>query len=306
MRRPLNAILVASGAVLALLAPAPSLVGAVSAHPPDRTPEVATSHSAGATTGVATRSRARYIPTGWPSKKNTGASGDPATRGAITITQDGATLKNVRVKGQVTVRADNVTISNVYVDTDHFYGIVTYGKNTRILHTTVTGDPPTTMAGVAALSGGTFVAKRIKVRRAEDGVRLSSDCVLKHSLIHRLQGSSSSHFDSVTADGSTGWRIVHNSILNQHALTAAVWVGDPRYGPSAGLLKRNYIAGGGYSIYGGPGAGDGIRVVDNVFSTRFYAKSGYYGVVIKWDPRGNTWQGNTWIDGPRKGRSITP
>ena len=90
----------------------------------------------------------------------------------------------------------------------------------------------------------------------------------------------------MTADGGyRNWRVVHNTILNPHGQTGAVWVGDERYGPSEGVLRDNFIAGGGYAIYGGPGIGNGIHAVDNVFSTRYFPRSGHWGVSTRWDPR---------------------
>lgn len=241
----------------------------------------------------------------WPNAKNTGAHGELREISSRTISNDGAVLKNVRVTGQLTIRGDNVSLENVYVRTDGDYGILVWGSNARIRKTTIEG-MGSTLAGLAAYEGGSFNARRIEVFGTEDGVRLADNCVLARSYIHGLSGSSESHFDSVTADGYQGWRIVGNTILNQHDQTAAVWVGDPRYEPSSGLLQGNLIAGGGYSIYGGTGTGSGIRVLDNAFSTRYHSRSGYYGVVAHWSWANNEWQGNTWADGPRAGTRARP
>ena len=126
-----------------------------------------------------------------------------------------------------------------------------------ILHSTIVGRSPNTLAGIAATEQGTVLASAVRVSGSEDGVRLTSSSVLRDSMVYGLAGDSSSHFDAVTADGYRGWRIIHNTILNRHDLVGAVWVGDSRYGPSAGLLSGNYIAGGGYSIYSGTGAAPG-------------------------------------------------
>ena len=242
---------------------------------------------------------------GWPNADNTGATGNLTTISGRTITTNGTTLENVMVKGQLTIKADNVTLRNVHVKTDSYYGVLTYGRNTLIEDATIEGKVGTT-AGLAAYEKGQFVARRLNVFNTEDGVRLADNCKLYDSFVHDLVGSSEAHFDSVTADMYTGWEIVHNTILNQHSWTAAVWIADPRYEPSAGLLKNNFIAGGGYTIYAGPSTGDGLHVVNNVFSTRYFAKSGYWGIAYKWDGTGNTWSGNVWADGPKAGQPVTP
>ena len=245
--------------------------------------------------------------TSWPNEENTGATGPYRVIQGRTLTRDGAVLENVQIEGTLTIRANNVTLRNVLVRANSYYGILIYGTGTVIEDSTVTGTNPDTMAGIAAIEGGTFTASRIEVVGVEDGVRLADDCVLRDSLIHGLAGDPTSHFDGATADGGfRRWRIIHNTILNPHDQTAAVWVGDARYGPSEGELRDNYLAGGGYSIYAGPGIGKGIRVVDNVFSTRYYPRSGYWGVSSRWEPEGNTWTGNTWVDGPDSGSPVLP
>jgi len=110
----------------------------------------------------------------------------------------------------------------------------------------------------------------------------------------------------VTADGGTGWSITHNTLVNDFAQTAVVWVGDPRYGPSSGELIGNMLVGGGYTIYGGPGGGAGIRVEDNAFSARVWRNGGYWGPVTGWIPEGNVWTGNVWADGPHEGEPVQP
>lgn len=248
----------------------------------------------------------RLVPRGWPNRATTGARGELRSVGNRTVTRDGAVLQDMEIRGTLTIRADDVTVRNVRVLADSYYGIITYGDDTVIENTTVTGVNDRVMAGIAAIEGG-MSAVRVKVSRVEDGVRLGDNSVLRRSLIFDLRGDPDSHFDGVTADGGfVGWRIIGNAILNPHSQTAAVWVGDERYGPSEGVLSGNFIAGGGYSIYAGPGTGAGIRVVDNVFSTRYFPRSGYWGVSTRWEHRGNTWSDNTWYDGRRKGRRIRP
>lgn len=283
------ALAMSAVAVASAVVPAP----AVDARP---APAVRAAHAA----------PAKLVPVGWPNRRSTGASGELREISGREITKDGTVLENVLVHGQLTIRANNVVIRNVFVDSDEFYGILVYGSRALIERSTIRGTAGSTLAGLAATAGGSFVARRIEVTGTEDGVRLASNCVLRGSLVHQLAGTASSHYDSVTADGYTGWRIIHNTILNQHGQTASVWVGDPRYSPSAGVLRNNYIAGGGYSIYAGPGTKAGIRVIDNVFSTRYYPRSGYYGAVVEWSRSGNTWTGNRWIDGARQGRSVNP
>jgi hypothetical protein len=241
----------------------------------------------------------------WPGPDDTGATGPLRRVGDRVVERPGAVLEDLEVNGTLTVLADDVTIRNVLVRPSSYYGILVHGRDVRIEDTTVEGTSLQTMAGIAA-EGGSFVATRVEVTGVEDGVRLGDDCVLTDSLVHDLRGDRDSHFDAVTADGYTGWRIVHNTILNAHAQTGALWVGDARYGPTEGEVRDNLLAGGGYTVYAGPGTGRGIRMVDNAFSTRYHRTSGRWGVSTGWEPAGNTWQGNYWADGPREGQPVLP
>jgi hypothetical protein len=221
------------------------------------------------------------------------------------VERRGAVLEDLEVHGTLTVLADDVTIRNVLVRPTSYYGILVQGRDVLIEDTTVAGTTLGHMAGLAA-EGGSFVATRIEVTGVEDGVRLADDCVLTDSYVHGLEGDRDSHFDAVTADGATGWRIEHNTILNPHPQTGAVWVGDARYGPSEGEVRDNLLAGGGYTVYAGPGTGAGIRVTGNAFSTRYHRRSGHWGPSTGWEPEGNTWQDNYWQDGPRAGQPVRP
>lgn len=261
-----------------------------------------------ATLKEAASQRAAYaVPRGWPNKGNTGHTSAPQrTIGSREILRDGTVIKNVRITGQLTIKANNVRLHNVHVKTNGSYGVLIYGRGTKITDSTIEGTPGDTLAGIAAYDNGTVDARRIEVFHVEDGVRLADDSVLQDSYIHTLRGHSGSHYDAVTADGWTGWRIAHNTILNRNPQTAAVWVGDNRYDASAGVLARNYLAGGGFSIYSGHGTKMGIRVRYNLFSTRYYARSGSFGIAYEWERSGNTWTGNKWVDGPRRGRLVSP
>jgi hypothetical protein len=269
-------------------------------------PSAAAGVSAQGTTSAGA-ARTAPIPKGFPRIRTTGAHGRLRAMSGRTVTRRGVVIANRVVTGQLTIKADDVTLRNVVVRTNDTYGVLVHGRRAHLLHTTVVGRAPNTLAGIAATDGASFVARAVRVRGSEDGVRLTSGSVLRDSMVYGLAGDSSSHFDGVTADGYTGWRVQHNTILNRHDLVGAVWVGDSRFGPSAGLLANNYLAGGGYTVYAGTGvAGSGIRVVGNRFSTRFFPDSGYWGVVYDWRSANNTWSGNTWADGPRRGRTVTP
>jgi hypothetical protein len=242
---------------------------------------------------------------GFPDASNTGARGTLSRREGGTITTNGTVIQNALITSQLTVRADNVVLRNVTIQSDDLYGLLSYGTNTVIEDATIIGTAGDTLAGIAAYDGS-LTARRVDVSGSEDGVRLTDNSVLADSYVHGLAGTSSSHYDGVTADGYRGWTISHNTIINDYGQTAAVWIGDPRYAPSEGVLANNYLAGGGYAVYAGPGTGAGLRVTGNVFSTLIHARGGYWGPITSWSNAGNTWSGNTWSGGSLAGAAVTP
>jgi hypothetical protein len=288
--------------------PTPSTAPTLSPAPTAGTPTPTPTPQPTATTGSPGPTSAPNLPaaTSFPNASNTGAKGNLTNRAGGTITSNGTVIANARINGQLTIRGDNVVLRNVHLTSASHYGILIYGKGTVIEDSTIVGTAPNTLAAIAAYEGGTVSARRIDVSGSEDGVRLANNSLLQDSYVHGLAGDSGSHYDAVTADGHRGWRIVHNTIINDHGQTAAVWIGDPRHAPSEGVLQDNWLQGGGYTIYAGPGTGAGLRVTGNVFSTKGYARSGYWGPVTGWVSAGNTWTGNLWADGPNAGKAVGP
>lgn len=241
---------------------------------------------------------------GYPDASTTGARGTLTEARATTITQDGTVLTGLDISGTVSIDADDVVLRNVRVTSSSWYAVVVRGRNALIEDSTLVGDFDG-VASIAAENGGHYVARRINAYGAPVGVWLSNNSKLYDSYVHDLAHRPGAHNDSVLADGFTGWEVAHNTILNDLDQTSCIWVGMDGH-PSQGVVRGNLIAGGGYPVYGGPGTGSGIKVVDNAFSTRYFPRSGYWGVSANWQSPGNTWSGNVWADGPQVGAPILP
>jgi len=242
----------------------------------------------------------------FPNASSTGYSGTLTdSPGSMSIGTDSTTISDLHITGRVTVNADNVTIKNCFVDNPgDYYVVMVYGTNCTIEDCELLGDD-SAQCSLVAESGATFTARRVNAHGCQDGITMNNDCGLYDSYIHDLSGDSSSHNDGVNADGYTGWTVDHCTILNDRTQTSCIWVGDPRNGASAGYLTNCLLAGGGYSVYAGPGTSDGIHVTGNQFSTRFFANGGYYGPVTSWEDTNNVWSDNTWADGPNAGQPVS-
>ena len=96
-----------------------------------------------------------------------------------------------------------------------------------------------------------------------------------------------------------GIKLIHNTFLNSHDQTSAIALFQDFGVPTNVLVQGNYLAGGGYTVYGGAGSkGTPTNIVfkDNTFGRDFYPQAGSYGPVAYWNSTGtgNTWIGNVW------------
>ena len=149
------------------------------------------------------------------------------------------------------------------------------------------------------LRGRGGIVYRSRVSRAIDGIHVSgSDTHVIESLIDDLVFYDGAHNDGVQMLGQVaGVELVRNRIMNRNPQTSAVSL------TGRGLVVAgNYLAGGGYALYGGskgdasgsPPASD-VSVLGNVFGRDYFTRSGHFGTVAYWDRRGghaNVWSGN--------------
>jgi hypothetical protein len=241
---------------------------------------------------------------GFPNASTTGAHGRlRVVSGDRTISRDGAVLKDVEIRGSLSITADDVVVRNVKVVSDDFWPVRVTGQDVRLVRSTFVGGP-----GSQASLSGTFVGRRLNLHGAGDGVKMSSNSSLTDSYIHDLAEFEGAHNDGIEATDAVNARIVHNTILVSTGQTSAIMLSEYGSTPDSNVLvKGNLLGGGGFSLYGGaPDTARGHVVVDNLFTTRFFPRSGYYGPVAYWSPEGNTWENNRWADGDRASRLVHP
>lgn len=111
------------------------------------------------------------------------------------------------------------------------------------------------------------------------------------------------HLDGIqVGGGDSGFRILRNKIILDADQTGAIslfqdWGVDTDF-----VIDSNYLAGGGYTFYGGAGGfghSTGIVFTNNVFGREVWPESGYWGPVAYWDRdgAGNVWSNNRFADG---------
>ncbi len=244
-------------------------------------------------------------PGGFPTAATTGPSGALTPSGSITVTTSGTVLQDLDVTGIIYIApgVSNVTIKNVRVrSSTTLYLIDDRGTNLTIQDSELTGTGFPAPTDAVNLSFGTLTLTRDDISVVRNGVNLSGPALIQDCYFHGIVQNPSSHNEDIYIGAGGNVRIVHNTLLNGLAQTAAVFIKSD-FGPiNDVLLQNNLMAGGGYVVYGGGagphGTATNVRATGNTISRTFFPNGGLYGPRASWptDP-GSQWTGNVWDDG---------
>ncbi|WNI14418.1 hypothetical protein [Actinacidiphila sp. ITFR-21] len=256
---------------------------------------------------------------GFPDAATTGPrlSMKPHRTGAMSVRTDGMVISRWDITGSLDIYADNVTIIDSRITSDNWWGVNLRSgySGLRILHTTITAVP-----GKGPDNGGVDYGvsnmgdSSIEVGWCDISVFGNSLSMgqgnLHDNYVHditpfRNQGGEWQHTDPVISDGGNSGELIirHNTLLNNTPVDQGA-SGSIGLFADTGAVKNvtvdgNLLAGGAYALYGGGQGSSGIKVTNNVFSTRFHPNSGAYGAVAAWDAggAGNEWSNNKMSDG---------
>jgi hypothetical protein len=253
----------------------------------------------------------------------------PSGDGDDTVTeirQSGTVIKNVELTGSIDVYANNVTIEDSVIKSRNWWGInLREGfHNLRIVHCTIVGlpgaGPDNGYENYGVSSGGTNVEVGwSNISGFGDAISLGSGNI-HDNYVHDLQSFIAAHYtyynhdDDVISNGGSGLSIQHNTLLDQltpqKGASSAIGLYDDFGKVTNVSVVNNFLAGGAFTLYPASLTSAHIRITGNVFSSMYWPKGGYYGPVDTsyWDATGtgNKWSGNSWADGSRKGRPVTP
>ncbi len=175
--------------------------------------------------------------------------------------EDGLVLDGVLISGDVVLTGANQVVRNSRIE-----GHVAFRGTGQVLEDSEIGS--------LAVSGATsFRASRVDIfgRQGEDGIHVTSgraptsDIVIEDSWIHSPQVDPESHYDGIQVRGVVGLTLRGNTFdLGPWApeYNAAVFLEDANGGNHDVVVERNFINGGGYSVYV---EGRNVAFVDNVF-----------------------------------------
>jgi hypothetical protein len=190
------------------------------------------------------------VPGGFPDATTTGVPSGTVLKpsGDLVLNKPGVLIEGLDIKGSVVINADNVTLKNCKISDDGF--------DVVLIKPGVTGavvqncDISNKSAGGQCIAGqGTFIANNI--HDCADGIDVRGDnTIIKDNYIHNMSGKENSHFDVIQAIGGfSNLSIEHNSLINEHDQTSAVFLGTHFGAVDRVILDRNLLVGGGYTVY---------------------------------------------------------
>ena len=228
--------------------------------------------------------------------------------GYLQVTGNGAKLTGLRIPGTVDVAASNVTLNHDSITVGgggDSYGVTLDSTaNVTIENSNIQGTSTGTdrlgegIKDVYTDSTGTRVLNN-NISKTDTAIQLYQGTI-EGNFIHNLGINNTDHVNGITSNGDTHPLLIqNNTILNKFNQTDAIGLFQD-FGVVANVtVNDNYLAGGGYTVYGGDGSKGqsyNIKITNNVFSKVYFPNSGQWGPVAYFDDQGpgNTWTNNTW------------
>ncbi|WP_214409871.1 hypothetical protein [Sphaerisporangium fuscum] len=246
---------------------------------------------------------------GFPSARTTGPKPGTQLRvvGETTVKKAGEVVEGVEIHGKLNIEADDVVVRNVRVVGQGDWAIIQRQgvSGADISDVEIMGDGTTKVDTAVLNQGGQISVRRANIHTVSNGI-VTDHGVIEDCYLHDFKEFPGDHVDAIQIGGSPmkglSLTVRHNTVFNQVAETSAIIIGQDFSRTHDVLIQNNLLAGGGYTIYGGEGkfgVPTDIRIVDNIFSRRFFPKGGSFGPVAYYTDKGkgNAFTGNIWEDG---------
>ncbi len=227
------------------------------------------------------------------------------SRGWISVSGSNVTVSGIQTNANIDVTGSNVTIQNCILTANNG----DFGVSLR--HTSNVTVKNCRIAGANASTGRLSVAIKsiygddVNPRSIANNISFVSTGIqycqglIQDNYIHDLGYQNGDHLNGTTSNaGCDQLNIQHNTIFNNFSQTDAISLFEDFGAQQNALITNNYLAGGGYTIYGGANSGGAVpknvQITNNRISDHYYANGGYYGWLAAWDGSGggNVCSGN--------------
>lgn len=225
------------------------------------------------------------------------------TKAGRTITTNNTVIQGENITSALVLDGQNDTVRNCRIKSYFAKGTAANGTGVVTVHGSAVIEHCTLDGQLGTHAGVWYQGTSVKIRNCEiinvnDGIFTwdADNFVIEDNYLHNLTTESSNgHIDGFQTEGGSHGIIHHNTITISQDQNACVAIWNSRRNSDDILVDSNYLAGTGYVVYvedydpteASPAGGysvTNIRLIDNMFSRRYYWCVGYYGV---WYPRGN-------------------
>ena len=219
---------------------------------------------------------------------------------SVTVTEDGAVLDGLHVRGRIVVEADDVVIRNTLVESDTSLAPLHVARGTTgtlIENVEIDNEGGT---GIGMFLQGTATVRNTNIHSAEDGIRIQEDnVVIEDSYIHDLQPYEGGHHDTIQIRSGDNVTIRGNNLQAyvpslDTPLNASLQIGSLSGDDPISNLQviGNLMNGGNFTINGGrSGDTDSAHYANNRFGSDYR-----YGAVSNLQD-GSVWEdNNVWDD----------
>jgi hypothetical protein len=257
-----------------------------------------------------------------PTAENTGPTGElHVIAGDVEITDDGAVLRDVDVRGAIHVRASDVRLLNFKARRVKFFdapeedrrkNVTSPGRRNLLIEDAEITNPD----GGTGITGGHMTVRRTEVHHmGADAFNVNTDTVLEGNYVHHLGMDPDSHADGVSGTSRDGRPVLgvvirgNNFDMGSHAVrgrpgarpqyvgfnsNAVIFLGLFGSAERPTIVDGNWLNGGNYTVTSGL-PGSNIVYRDNRFGRDFN-----WGLRHTHDRRQRftpqNWSGNVWDD----------
>lgn len=243
---------------------------------------------------------AAAIPTGFPNASNTGLSNPGALsvhNGTLNITQDGAVVQNLEIRGAVNVWGKNVVLRNVWVHASGEHAVQIRDGGSLLIEDSEIGHPG--QAGAAGISGNNVTVRRVNVHHQRDGFFAGHNSLYERVYCHDLV--SHPHADCFQDVGHSNYTIRNSTLdgrfANGATANAAIIIKSDLGPISNAVVEGNYLNGGNMIVMVSTGSGysppQNILIKENAFGRDVKYPPG---VLLREGGPGVTWQNNYFAD----------
>ena len=214
--------------------------------------------------------------------------------GGMTVTDDGAVIENLEIRGTLRIEASNVLVRNVWVYAPNTWTVYVASGSARFENMEIGN---ASVLGSRGIGGNNVVGVGLYIHHVEDGIKLGSNSTYAGVVVKDLASPNASpHTDAVQVEGAVSNSTVRNSVLSSlgsRGLGNASVIVKSDFGPQSNItFANNYMNGGNYTVFvrdGGNGVPSNITFSGNRFGTSHrYGLSSLDGPV--------NWENNTWAE----------